>query len=181
MFKEKVTITKIIAIIMTFIGIAMYSDVILGLSLGIITGLAAGIFDGIQNSIRKTLKEINRNVVLQYSYIAGSLLAILITVISGEQIVKSFSIFPVIIIIFYAILLLFLGNFLLYGFQHFDVNIGTIVLSMELVFALLFGFFLFKELPTTKELIGGSFIFVAAILSGVDIKQLILKLKAKKS
>lgn len=169
-FKEKVTIMKTVAIAMASIGISMYSDVILGLSLGIITGLAAGIFDGIQNSLRKTLKEINRNVVLQYSYIAGSIFAIIVTFISGEQILKSFSLIPIGVIIFYAVLLLILGNFLLYGFQHYDVNLGTVVLSLELVFALLFGFFLYREIPTTKELIGGSFIFIASILSGIGSK-----------
>lgn len=180
LFKEKVTVAKILAILLAFIGIAMYGNAILGLSVGIITGLASGIFDGIQNSLRRTLKGVDRNLVIQYSCISATLFAITVTAFSGEQIIKTVSITPIVITILYALLLLTLSNFLLYGFQHFDVNIGTVILSMELVFALLFGFFFFREVPTTRESIGGGFIFLASILAGVDTKELFRRLRNTK-
>lgn len=179
LFKENVTKNKLFAILIAFIGVAMYGNALFGLSLGIVTGLGSGLCDGIQNSIRRTLKGFDRNLVLLYSFASGSLVALIISLISGEQMIKSVSILPIIVTIIYALLLLTLGNFLLYGFQHFDVNIGTVILSMELVFALIFGLIIYKEIPSAKELIGGFLIFTASILSSIDMKSLHAKFKSK--
>lgn len=176
-FKEKVTINKAAAIVLALFGVAMFANAFLALSIGVIAGLASGILDGVQNSLRKTLKGVDRNLVLQYSFAAGSAFAALVTFISGEQMIKSIGALPIIIIFFYAVLLLVMGNLLLYGFQHFDVNVGTVILSMELLFATLLGLILFREVPTVKEMIGGGLIFVASILSGIDSKQLFTRLK----
>lgn len=176
-FKEKVTINKAAAIVLALFGIAMFANAFLALSIGVIAGLASGILDGIQNSLRKTLKGVDRNLVLQYSFAAGSAFAALVTFISREQMIKSISALPIIVIFFYAVLLLVMGNLLLYGFQHFDVNVGTVILSMEFLFAALLGLILFREVPTVKEMIGGGLIFVASILSGIDSKQLFTRLK----
>jgi len=73
----------------------------------------------------------------------------------------------------FALLQISLGNLLLYGFQHFDVNVGTVILATELFFASLIGLIFFREIPSTHEIIGGCFIFVASILSAVDVPALL--------
>ena len=175
LFKEKLTAVKIVALVLTFSGLYMYSNAFLVLSNGILAGLASGLFDGISNAIRKTLKGINRNSILTYQFLFSSLLATLVLVVSGDVIIKDIALLPVIAMIIFAILQIGLGNLLLFGFQHFDVNIGTVILATELFFATIIGFLLFKEVPTSREMIGGLFIFIASILSIVDLKQIFKK------
>ncbi|KXK10685.1 MAG: EamA-like transporter family protein [Microgenomates bacterium OLB23] len=176
-FKEKLTAIKIIAIVIALFGLLMYSNALLSVSIGVVTGFASGIFDGISNSLRKSLKGFSRNKLLQYQFAIGGAFLLLTTLITGEQIIKEVSLLPILVLIVFALLQVGLGNLLLYGFQHFDVNIGTVILSMELFFASIMGFLLFREVPTSKELLGGLLIFVASVLSAVDFKELFSKIK----
>jgi len=176
-FKESVTKTKLATFIIAFIGIAMYSDALFSFSFGILTGLVSGVFDGIENSIRRTLKEINRNIILQYFFAFGFLFSLMVTFLSGEHMIKNVSISIVAVTIIYALLIIILSNLLLYGFQHFDVNIGTVILSMEFVFTLLIGVILYKEIPTQKEFFGGFLIFTASVLTGISAKKSRMKFK----
>jgi drug/metabolite transporter (DMT)-like permease len=52
----------------------------------------------------------------------------------------------------------------IFGFQHFDLNLGAIVLSSELFFTILFGLFIFGEVSATSEVIGGICIVLAITL-----------------
>jgi drug/metabolite transporter (DMT)-like permease len=80
---------------------------------------------------------------------------------------------PIVATVVFAILQVFLGNFLLFGFQHFDVNIGTVILATELFFAVVIGFVFFQEVPAPNELFGGVLIFIASIIASVDFKELL--------
>jgi len=171
--KEKLTIIKVVAIITAFFGLYMYSDAILVMSIGIITGIASGLFDGISNALRKTLKGLNRNAILTYQFVFSSLLAAIAMLVMGEVILKQILPLSILAVIIFAILQIGLGNLLLYGFQHFDVNVGTVILATELFFASLLGFLLFKEVPTSKEILGGMLIFAASIISTIDFKSFI--------
>jgi len=173
--KEKLTAIKLVAIITAFFGLYMYSDAILVMSIGIITGIVSGLFDGISNAIRKTLKGLNRNAILTYQFALSSLLALIAMLITGDVILKQVLPLSILAVIIFAVLQIGLGNLLLFGFQHFDVNVGTVILATELFFASLLGFLLFKEIPTSKEILGGILIFAASIISTVDFKTLISK------
>jgi drug/metabolite transporter (DMT)-like permease len=176
--KEKLTIVKIVAIVLSLIGLAMYSSALLSLSLGIIAAVASGILDGVSNSIRKTLGGVDRNTVLLYQYAIGSACALLVLAIAPQDAIQTVSAWPVLVGVVFAVLIILLGNLLLYGFQHFDVNIGTVILATELFFASLIGWLFFREVPATNEVIGGVIIFIASILSAVDIQALMKRQRA---
>jgi drug/metabolite transporter (DMT)-like permease len=53
---------------------------------------------------------------------------------------------------------------ILKGFQSFDLNIGTVVLSSELVFGVILAFLVFAEKPRFVELAGGAIILAAQYL-----------------
>ena len=139
LLKEKLTSQKILAIVIALVGLAMYSNVILVLNVGIITGILSGFFDGVSNSIRKTLKGADRNNVLQWQFFASAFLASTVTLFASEPIIKDVGILPIIVTVIFVLLQIKLGDLLLYGFQHFDVNTGTIILATELFFASLIG------------------------------------------
>jgi drug/metabolite transporter (DMT)-like permease len=66
---------------------------------------------------------------------------------------------------------LLLNYLLLYGFQNFDVNIGTVILSLELFLAAIVGFVLYDEALTATEVIGGVIIFLASVVSAWEFKE----------
>lgn len=51
-----------------------------------------------------------------------------------------------------------------YGFQHVKAAVAGNILVLEVVFALLYGFLLFNEMPTLRESIGGLLIVASIYL-----------------
>lgn len=175
--KEKLTPMKVFAIVLSLIGLAMYSSALLALSLGVVTAILSGLLDGVSNSLRKTLKGIDRNSILLYQYAFGSVITLLVLAIAPQDSIRTVSFWPIAAGLIFAALLIGLGNLLLYGFQHFDVNVGTVILATELFFASLIGWIFFREVPAPNEAIGGAVIFLASILSAVDVSALMKRLR----
>jgi len=75
--------------------------------------------------------------------------------------------------------MLFLSNLLLFGFQHFDVNVGTVILATELFFATIFAFLLYHETPVPNEVVGGCLIFAASIVASVNFAEMFRRRRAK--
>ncbi len=171
--KEKLTATKLLAIGLALAGLAMYSSALLSLSLGVVAAVGSGLLDGLSNSIRKTLAGVDRNSILLYQYAFGTVMALAVLAIWPQDAIRTISLGPIIAGLIFAGSLIGLGNLLLYGFQHFDVNVGTVILATELFFATLVGLIFFGEIPAPHELIGGFIIFAASILSAVDLKALL--------
>jgi drug/metabolite transporter (DMT)-like permease len=167
---ESVSRPKLLAILLAFIGLGFYAHAIWTLTPGIVWGLLAGVFDSTSNMIRKQLSGIDRMAVLRLQYGVTTVFVLLVTVLSHETAVRHFTIGGALLTIVYGSLLIIVGNLLLYGFQHFDVNVGTVLLSSELVFALLVGIIGYGEVPTPQEMIGGIFILAASVLSGLGPK-----------
>lgn len=178
LLKEKVGPAKIVAIVITLVGLSMYSGAFLAASLGIVTGFASGLLDGVSNALRKSLKTVDRNVAVMYQYGVGSLVGVFAVLLAGDFAFGPVSLLPVLATAVFVVLMLFLSNLLLFGFQHFDVNIGTVILATELFFAAIFGYIFLQESPTVQEMIGGILIFIASIIAAVDIPRLLCRRSA---
>lgn len=166
--KESLSKAKILAILVAVCGLAMFADNFLMLSVGVVAGFMAGLFDGVGNAVRKTLKGADRNLVIMYSYAIGAAVALVMALGTGEQTVGHFNWGSIIAMTIFVGLMIGIGNLLLYGFQHFDVNVGTVILSCELVFATILGYLFFRETPSVAELIGGALVFTASALTVLD-------------
>ncbi|HEY5442101.1 MAG TPA: EamA family transporter, partial [Candidatus Saccharimonadales bacterium] len=111
----------------------------------------------------------NRFAVLRIQYGVGALLSLAVTLVSGERIIRTVSLRGTILTFVFAAVLMIASNLLLYGYQHFDVNIATVILATELIFGALFGFILFHEVPQPHELVGGLLIFTGSVLAGLNL------------
>ncbi len=178
--KEKLTIGKVVAIVIAICGLAMYGNNLLAFSIGVIAGFTSGLFDGVGNGIRKMLKGVDRSLVILYSYAVGAIVAVIVALMSGEQWISQVHPGSIIAMLVFVGLMIGISNLLLYGFQHFDVNVGTVILSCELVFATILGYVFFRESPTPQEVLGGVLIFIASILAVVDLPNLYRKLLSQK-
>ncbi len=171
-FKENLGVQKIVALLLAFVGLWMFGDVLIALTFGVAAALLSGLCEGIGNGIRKSLKGADRTTVLLYQFFVNAILASMLAIFfTAEPIIKEIGTGPIIAVIAFAILQLILNHLLLFGFQHFDVNIGTVILSLELFFASVLGFLIFGEALTTNEFLGGIAIFVASVVSAWEFKK----------
>lgn len=63
----------------------------------------------------------------------------------------------------------------LYGFKRFDLNLGTFVLSAEVVFATIFGILVIHELPLVQEWIGAAFMSLGIIMANYPVLKTALR------
>jgi len=162
--REKTTPLKVAAVVVALAGLCMYGSGILALSIGIVTGFGAGICDGLSNSVRKQLRSTDRNVVVMYQYAIAGVLTLPLLFFTSHNI-KTVSIWAMVAMVLYAIASLAFGKLLLHGFSHFDVNIGGVILAMQIFFGMLLGFIFFHEVPTTNEFFGSILIFLAVLVA----------------
>lgn len=164
-FKEKLTPSKLISLILAIIGLLVFSHPI-NVSLassGALYAVLAGSTYAITNTVRKLLGALNPHALLVYQYGIGAILLSSAAILSGEVIIKNFTLPALFVGIIFGIILVIVGWFSLYGFNNFDLNLGTIILSSEIFFAALINVAILSEIPTGNEIIGG-LIIVAAIL-----------------
>jgi drug/metabolite transporter (DMT)-like permease len=141
------------------------------LTLGILFGLMAGIFEGSSHVLRKLMKDVKREVIVFYQNCSAVIIATIFVLVSTEPFMRQFSIEGIIIAVIFGALLVVIGYLLVYGFQNFDVNWGTIILATEVFFATVINAVFLKEIPTTLEVIGGLLIFSGTIVTSLRLGQ----------
>jgi drug/metabolite transporter (DMT)-like permease len=171
LLKEKITHRKLVAIGLSLAGLALYSGALLGGNAGLIFGLLAGATVAVCNLLAKQLKGVNLTAILRMQFGIGTIfMAALMLLFSPSDIIRTISIEGTAATVIFALILILATHLVLYGFQHFDVNIATVVLSSQLVFGALIGFFIYREVPATNEIISGVLIACGAIIGSVGYK-----------
>lgn len=168
-FKEKLTAEKWVSLLLVLIGIALFAFPFSNssINLGFIAGVLSGVLDGAANGFRKDLAgKISKVVLVALTAVGGVLVSGFMMGYFNQSIsfLSSISTTAWIIGGLFGALLVVVNYLLLVGFKNFDLGLGSIVLSLELFFALLFGAMVFGEFPTSREMAGGVFILVANIV-----------------
>jgi drug/metabolite transporter (DMT)-like permease len=170
--KEKVPKIKTLAIILTIIGLGFYAPSLLAGATGIIYGVLAGFVSGTGGLVNKRVRKADRIAVMRIQYGMIAIFSLGLTLIMGTPFLRTISWPGTIATVVFALVLIGAGNLLLYGYRHIDINIGSVVLSSELVFGSLLGFLLYREVPTKIEFVGGGVIFLGSLAGGVDWRKL---------
>lgn len=171
LLREKLTIKKFIAIGFALAGLGFYSESILVGSAGIIFGLLGGATTALCNLLAKKLKGVDLGAIMKVQFGLGALFMLILTFIfSPDDILRTVSMAGIVATIAFALILIASTRLVLYGFQHSDINIAGVILSSQLAFGALLGFFLYQEALTTSELISGFLILCAAIIGGISQK-----------
>ncbi|MBL8014645.1 MAG: DMT family transporter [Candidatus Doudnabacteria bacterium] len=170
-FKEGFSIAKGLLLSLCLAGLVIFTYPIqLDASLlGILLGLAAGLTDALSNSLKKYLKNISRMVLLFNQFVVSMGFGLLILPLTQETIIKGVSASSIIFALIFGLALLVVGNATIYGFQNFDLNLGSIVLASELIFSLIISAIFLGEFPTVNEIIGGILIMTAIVLINIRI------------
>lgn len=171
LLREKLTSRKIIAIVLAVAGLAFYSDSLFVGSAGIIFGMLGGGTTALCNLLAKKLKGVDLGAIMRMQFGLGTLFMIVLTfTLSPDDIVRTISIQGIVATIVFALILIAATRLVLYGFQHSDINIASVILSSQLAFGALLGFIVYQEILQSNELISGFLILCAAIVGGISQK-----------
>lgn len=171
LLNEGVNKRKFIAIGLSLAGLALYGDSIFSGDAGLIFAILGGATTALCNLLAKKLKGVNLSAILRLQFGVGTIfMVILMFIFSPNDILRTVSLEATIATVVFALILIAATHLVLYGFQHFDVNIATVVLSSQLAFGALLGFFIYKEVPAAHEIISGLLIACAAIIGSAGHK-----------
>jgi len=69
----------------------------------------------------------------------------------------------------YAVIQTINVGLIVYGFKHIEAQIGSIILPIEIVFATIFSYLIFREVPTFLTVVGGSLIIFGAVFPNLNL------------
>lgn len=172
-FKESITRTKVISVCLALLGLLffIYPFQLSSINLGVIFGLLSGVMDTLANGVRKNLSgKLHNLLIVGIPMIGGIFVSFLLGIIFSDpvSISHNLSIHTWFVGILFGLLLITINYAMNYGFGHFDLNLGTIILCSEVAFSLVFGFVFLDEIPTLYELLGGLFVATAAVLPSLS-------------
>jgi len=166
-FRERLTTTKLISLVICFIGLLMVfissfvKTDLLFLFLSSIAGLSAGGYYVFSKKIssKYPLAEIFCLVSLISVIVALPLIIILKEPISFPGLSVSW-----VALFFYALIAIGANLSVVNGFRYLQAQIGSLTMLLEPVFGILFGWIFFKENLTFVSLSGGILIMIGCLL-----------------
>lgn len=173
-FKEKITIKKILAIMTSILALYYFTIPfsLTNINIGLVFGVLSGFADALSNSFKKHLGGKADRFLLIAIQMTGTIIVSLILMLYTKTLTfPQISPFILMIGLVFGFGLLLNNYLMLVGFGNFDLNLGTIVMSSELLFASIFGYLIYKEIPTTNELIGGGLIALSVIIAHLNFKK----------
>ena len=174
-FNEKLNGRKVLGLLFALGGLAilMLPFDINDLNLGFVYGVGSGVAYGITNSFKKNLKDkVDRHFLVAITALGTTLFMLFLMFLNGETVLPSVSGYVLFVGFIFAIIIMLAEYLTVVGFQNYDLNLGSIVLAAELIFASLFGYFLFQESLTTTEIIGSVCILLAIVVPNLQFKKL---------
>ncbi len=171
LLNEKITGRKLVAIGLSLAGLALYAESLLGGSIGLIFGLLGGATTAMCNLLAKRLKGVDLGAILRMQFGLGAVFMIILTIVlSPNDIVRTVSVEGMAVTALFALILILATHLVLYGFQHSDINIASVILSSQLAIGALLGFIFFREVPAPHEIVSGLLITCAAIVASTSQK-----------
>lgn len=164
-YKEQLNKPKLVAIALALIGIFLFSFPFgSGSWVGMVFAILAGFGDALSSTICKRLGSADSVPLIFWRYLVGVGVAFLVILLLHEPITLIPSMKSVIALGLLGSSLFAIDSLWLYGFSHFDLNIGSIVTSIELAIVPIINAVVLSEYPTQFEVYGGICIMMAIVL-----------------
>jgi drug/metabolite transporter (DMT)-like permease len=173
LFHERVSKARAGAILLAFLGASLVVVQNLGdlanINIGALWSLISGILFSLQFVTRKWHSKALNNQELTVVIIgAGFIMNYIVSLVSYHRFFASTAGWDTqfVLVLFVAGCLGVVNIFLInYGFERVSAVIAGNILALEQVFGTLFGFILYREVLSAREVIGGAVILVAVILT----------------
>lgn len=165
--KEKVTKTKLLAFFLACLGLyitfsfSLVAFSLLAASMALLNGAASGLE---LSSSKKLTGSYSPLYVTWLSWIIIAITNAIASVALGEM--QHWPVWNVawLYLVIYAVVSLLGFWFAIEGYKYVEASIGGLLSLLEVVFAVIFGILIFKEVLTTQIILGGVLIMIAAAL-----------------
>lgn len=179
-FSEKFDMQKMLVLILLVVGLFLFAYPFEFTSkslVGITSGLLSGVLWGISNATRKLYADKMSNLlVIFYQMGSGALLCLILALLLSEATRQPLTTWGFIVLFIYAVGNIIVPSLLRYGFMHFNLDLGSVVLASQLIFVILLGVAFLNEVPTHRELMASIFVLAAVSLSKLEMRTLALKI-----
>lgn len=166
-FKEKLKLLNLLDLVLAIIGLSimLYPFSLANLNFGFIIGIFSGVFYSIGSVFKKSLQnKISRLWLITIIAVFCVIITLPFVMLSANPIPPALNTEVILVAGIYTLIALSAEYLTIVGFQNFDLNWGSVILSGEIVFAGLIGLFFFQETLSSRELIGLAFITLAVLL-----------------
>lgn len=175
LFSEQLTRAKIISLFLALVGLGMIYANSFGAGNVLYMGVSfgGGIGFAIWNTFSKKISGIYSDIQVNFiDFFVNFVVMFCISLIVRETWVM-----PVISTVWIANLLfvaMFIstGQLMVYGFRHFDAQVGSLLMLSEVLFAIVLAFLFYKEIPSPFAFVGGIFILAAIIIPEIHSRVL---------
>jgi len=137
---------------------------------GILLAVAAGICEGLANYSRGEVQSSNHSQLLTYQFGFGVVLAAALSMSSGQSWFRQSPPLAILLGILYGAALVAIAFGLEWAFKRVSYQVGTQILSTEIVFAVILGSLLYSEVPNPASSIGGVLILCGALLAAFNTR-----------
>lgn len=167
--KEKVTFKKLFYIALSFIGVVIISvkniSSIFVWGQGETLALLSSFFVSLSIISRKyQTKLLNNLEITQIMLFIAFLLLFVTSLLSKEGWPTNNWSWTILLVVSIAgllnIMMVFFTN---YGFEHVKTSIASNILTLEMFFAVIIGFMIYREVPSIKDFLGGALILFSVI------------------
>ena len=167
-FKEKIKLSDIIIAIVTFLGVVLIIPKFeLGnnLTQGVLWGVLSGFTYAIVSMLnRKYVKEYSSTVIAFYEQFVATIVLIPFFFIQKPI----FNLKDIFLLVFLGIVFTGISHSLFIdGLKNIKTQTAGIISSLEPVYGIIFATFLFKEIPSLRELLGGVVILSTVFYSTI--------------
>lgn len=167
-YHEKITKMKLLILMISLVGIFLMAYPLERTNLlGVIFGFIPGVLDSLDNAMAKYLGKFDKGTMLIFQNISKVVVGGLLFLLFQESVATSISTPSILAVIALGVGMVLIGGLYLYGFQNFDLNLGNIVTSVELVILLFLNAIFLKEFPNTTEIIGGLLILFSIVVINI--------------
>ena len=172
LFKEKLNRIKIISLFVAILGLFfIYFD---ALKIGeiryiLFSGLSGALFGLSINSIKKINNTYSSLQVNIFNWLGALIINLIVSVLLGEHLSFTFISIPWAANFGLSLCSFAASSLVVYGLKFIEMQKGSIVLLSELVFGVLLGLFIYKEVPSTAALFGNILILIALILPNLNV------------
>ena len=138
------------------------------LGLGFFYGCITGVTLALSNMFRKRIgPQIPPFGLVLVQSVGGVTVGGVLMLIFAQPLTLPGDAFSWLALITYALINLSVAYLLVIGFKNFDLNLGSVVLSSDLIFAILLGFFVYREIPTPGQMVGSVLILMAIVVINI--------------
>ncbi len=169
-FGEKLTTTKIMALIFAMMGLLFIFNISVsgGTLIAALAAIIAGAAAGIEVSFTKKVSDYYSPMELSiFTWAVIFVSHIILSKLIGESWAPISLNLPWLAVLGYAFSSLFAFFLVVLGFKYSEPSVAGVVGLLEIIFAVIFGVLFFSETLSASILVGCFFIFTAALLPNV--------------